>query len=108
MLLSRKHSTNVYYKARAPLTLTGSPDDPNSIYQDWSAQAVMHRGGHFMVCHNAMTFVAAVVGAKANAPANEVLADFEHHVLPGFQVVPAGVAALRLAQEHGFTLFSLP
>ncbi len=98
--------TNIYYKA-ASLKATGSPDDPDSIYQDWSAEAVLHRGGALMVCHNAMTFVASVVAGKTGQSPQAVLSDFEAHVLPGFQVVPAGVAAVQLAQQHGFTLFAL-
>lgn len=100
-------STNMYYKATSNLKLTGSPDDPSSVYQDWSAQAVMARGGKFMVCHNAMTAVAAMTAQKAGSTPQAVLADFEKGVLPGFQVVPAGVAAVQLAQQHGYTLFAV-
>jgi intracellular sulfur oxidation DsrE/DsrF family protein len=98
--------TNVYYRAQS-LKFTGSPDDPDSIYQDWSAQAVLHRGGAFMMCHNAMTFVASLVSKANGASAASVLADFERNVLPGFTVVPAGVAMVQLAQQHGYTLFAL-
>ena len=56
--------TNVYYRATS-LKETGNPDDLDSIYQDPSAQAVMARGGAFMVCHNALTVVAGLVGPKA-------------------------------------------
>lgn len=97
---------NVYYRAKS-LAFSGSPDDPDSIYQDWSAEAVMHRGGKFMICHNAMTFVASVLSQSNNAPAASILADFERNVLPGFMVVPAGVAMVQLAQQHAFTLFAL-
>jgi len=99
--------TNVYYKASSDLRSHGQPDDMNGVYQDWSAQAVMHRGGAFMVCHNAMTFVASVFAAKSGLQAESVLADFEHNILPGFQVVPAGVAIVQLAQQHRWTLFAL-
>ena len=94
-------ATNVYYKAGS-LRETGSPDDPDSIYQDWSAQAVMHRGGAFMVCHNALTAGAGLVAQKAGARPQDVLADFMAHVLPGFLVVPAGVAATQAALERGW------
>lgn len=99
--------TNTYYKATSDLRANVSADDPNGRYQDWSAQAVMHRGGAFAVCHNAMTFVASVFAAKTSAPAASILSDFEQHVLPGFQVVPAGVAVVQLAQQHGWTLFAI-
>lgn len=99
-------ANNDYYRAKS-LSFTGSPDDPNSIYQDWSAEAILHRGGKFMMCHNAMTFVASVLSQNNNASAASILADFERNVLPGFMVVPAGVAMVQLAQQHGYTLFAL-
>jgi hypothetical protein len=94
-------ATNVYYRATS-LKETGSPDDYDSIYQDWSAQAVLRRGGAFMVCHNALTGVAGLIGPKAGMTPDAALADFMSNVLPGFQVVPAGVAATQLALEHGW------
>ena len=99
--------SNIYYKATSDLSKPASPDDPAGIYQDWSAQAIMHRGGKFMVCHNAMTAVAALFAPKAGVTPQAALAEFERGVLPGFLVVPAGVAAIQLAQQHGYTLFAI-
>lgn len=98
--------TNVYYRATS-LKETGNPDDLDSIYQDPSAQAVMARGGAFMVCHNALTVVAGLVGPKAGVNPDDTLDDFTRNVLPGFQVVPAGVAATQLALEHGWHNYPL-
>lgn len=100
-------STNAYYHATSDLQFSAQPDDPRGIYQDWTAQAVLHRGGAFMVCHNAMTFVASIFAAKSHQPTEAVLHDFERNMLPGFAIVPAGVAAVQLAQQHGWTLFAL-
>lgn len=98
--------SNVYYKAHS-LKFSASPDDPHSIYQDWTAEAVLNRGGAFMVCHNAMMSVAGLLARKSGSSQRAVLSDFQKHVLPGFQVVPAGVAVVQLAQENGWTLFAL-
>ena len=98
--------TNVYYRA-ASLKETGDPDDPNSVYQDPTAEAVLHRGGAFMVCHNALTVVAGLLGPKAGTKPDDALADFMRNVLSGFQVVPAGVAATQLALEHGWQNYPL-
>jgi|SRR6516164_2738018 hypothetical protein len=57
-------ATNVYYAAKS-LKETGSPDDPDAIYQDWSAEAVLHRGGALMVCHNALTVQAELLGRRS-------------------------------------------
>lgn len=100
--------TNAYYAASSNLDLNASADDPNGIYQDWSAQAVMKRGGNFFVCHNAMTGVAAVIASKVSgATPASVLSDFEKNVLPGFIVVPAGVASVQQAQETGWKPFPI-
>jgi hypothetical protein len=99
-------ATNVYYPA-ASLKENGDPDDPATAYQDPTAQAVLHRGGAFMVCHNALTVVAGLLGTKAGVKPEAALDDFMHNVLPGFQVVPAGVAATQLALEHGWHNYPL-
>jgi len=99
-------ATNTYYRANS-LVAGGGPDDPNSIYQDWSAQAELKRGGAFMVCHNATTAVAGMLGAKAGVAPADALADFKANMLPGFMLVPAGVAAVQLAQENGWKLYTI-
>jgi intracellular sulfur oxidation DsrE/DsrF family protein len=99
-------STNVYYAAQS-LKETGSPDDRDSIYQDWSAQAVLHRGGALMVCHNALMAFAGLFAQKMGTNPADVLAEFTKNLLPGFHIVPAGVAAFQLAQEHGWKPYEI-
>ena len=100
-------ATNVYYKATSNLDAGASPDDPNGLYQDWSAQAVLKRGGSFFVCHNATTGIAMVLASKMGGDPKVALADFEKNLLPGFQMVPAGVAAMQQAQENGWKPFPI-
>lgn len=99
--------TNIYYHATSDLNLSASPDDPKGIYQDWSAQAVLKRGGSFFVCHNATMAIAGLIASKAGADPKVVLADFEKNLNPGFQMVPAGVAAVQLATSHGWGFFNI-
>lgn len=100
--------TNVYYQASSNLDPSAAPDDPNGIYQDWSAQAVLKRGGQFFVCHNAMTGVAMMVAMNMNqGNPKAVLADWEKNLLPGFQMVPAGVACVQQAQENGWKVYPI-
>jgi hypothetical protein len=99
--------TNIYYHATSNLDLAAAADDPKGIYQDWSAQAVFKRGGAVFVCHNATMAIAGLVASKASADPKAVLADFEKNLLPGFQMVPAGVAAVQLAQTHGWGFFNI-
>jgi hypothetical protein len=98
------NATNTYYKASS-LKRTSSPDDPDGIYQDWSAEAILKRGGAFMVCHNATMAIAGLVAQKNGTAPAATLGDFEKHVLPGFQMVPSGVAAIQLATTHGWHNF---
>ncbi len=100
-------STNTYYQADSNLDPSASPDDPNGIYQDWSAQACLKRGASFMMCHNATTAVAGVLGQAANVDPATALSDFVHNMLPGFLMVPAGVAAVQAAQSNGWKLFPI-
>jgi intracellular sulfur oxidation DsrE/DsrF family protein len=99
--------TNTYYEASSNLDLSANPDDSNGIYQDWSAQALLKRGAYFMVCHNATTAVAGMLGQGMGIAPATVLADFEHNLLPGFLMVPSGVAAVQAAQTNGWKLFPI-
>jgi intracellular sulfur oxidation DsrE/DsrF family protein len=95
--------SNIYYYATSSLDPKASPNDPNGLYQDWSAQAVLKRGGSFMVCHNALgNLVASLVGRARCAT---VLNEVSRNLMPGFLLVPAGLTAVQLAQEHGWKLF---
>jgi hypothetical protein len=100
-------STNTYYKATSNLDPSATPDDPNGMYQDWSAEAVLKRGGSFMVCHNATTAVAALFASKTGGTPQAVLAEFKQNMLPGFMLVPAGVTAVQLAQENGWKVYPI-
>lgn len=100
-------ATNIYYRATSNLKASASADDPNGLYQDWSAQAIMKRGGMFMVCHNATTAVAAMFAQKSGESTQTVLADFVKNLLPGFQLVPAGVGAVQAAQEMGWKIYPI-
>jgi intracellular sulfur oxidation DsrE/DsrF family protein len=100
-------ATNTYYQASSNLDTSASPDDPNGIYQDWSAQALLKRGASFMVCHNATTAVAGLLSKAANVDPATALADFEKNLLPGFLKVTAGVAAVQSAQMNGWKLYTI-
>ncbi len=100
-------ATNVYYHATSNLDPAASPNDPQGLYQDWSAQAVLRRGGKFMVCHNALAKFASGCAARTGSDPAAVLADLVRSLLPGFMLVPAGVLAVQLAQERGWKLYTV-
>lgn len=95
------HHTNVFYKAKSTLDPNVSPNDPYGLYQDFSAQAILKRGGSFMVCHNALTSLANKVSRDCKSAVTEM----SKNLLPGFMLVPAGVTAVQLAQEYGWKIY---
>ena len=99
--------TNIYYKAKSDLDVHSTPSNPHGLYQDLSGQAVLARGGSFMVCHNALANFAAGAAARLSKAPNNVLEEMLHNLLPGFKIVPAGVTAVQLAQEHGWKLYTV-
>ena len=83
--------------------LSKDPQDQKSIYQDYSAQAMMDRGMVFLSCHNATTHQAMGIIKKFNlkADVDEVVKDMQSHMLPGVISVPAMVSAIAMLQVEG-------
>jgi hypothetical protein len=98
-------ATNVYYRAMSDLDTHVSPDDPKGIYQDWSAQAVLARGGAFMVCHHALTYFATDCAVSHKKNPTSVLAEWIANLMPGFSLVPSGITAMQLAAENGWKIY---
>ncbi|MBV8671719.1 MAG: hypothetical protein JO098_08095 [Candidatus Eremiobacteraeota bacterium] len=97
--------TNIYYPATSNLDASASPNDPHGLYQDWSAQAVIKRGGAFMVCHNALTYFAVDCAIRKRGDARAVMEDWLGNLLPGFSIVPSGITAIYLAAENGWQIY---
>lgn len=55
-----------------------------------------------MACHNAMTAIGAMLSEKAGTTPAAALEEFVRGTLPGFQIVPSGVAATQAALERGW------
>jgi hypothetical protein len=55
------------------------------------------------VCDMALTVYSGMVAGKMNMSAEECKKDWVSGVLPGIQIVPAGVLAVNRAQERGCT-----
>jgi hypothetical protein len=83
--------------------LPKDPQDPKSMYQDYSAQAMMDRGMTFLSCHNATTHQAMGIIKKfgLKAEVEEVVHDMQAHMLTGVISVPAMVSAIAMLQVDG-------
>jgi len=97
--------TNVYYRAVSNLDPRAAPDDLKGLYQDWSAQAVLKRGGSFMVCHHALTYFAADFAMRRDRDQKLILDEWLKNLLPGFMIVPSGILVVKLAAENGWKIY---
>jgi len=97
---------NLFYRSKGDLqkeSASKDPDDPDSIYQDTSMQALQARGVQFLSCHTALEEQVRVLIRRDKLPqspehfVNEMLA----HTQPGVLVVAAMVAAIALLQAEG-------
>jgi intracellular sulfur oxidation DsrE/DsrF family protein len=94
---------NPFLRAHSSLRASDSPDDLRGFYHDPSVEALTRRGVSFFVCNNALTEASRQIAVVQKADAHNVYDDFRHNLVPGAIIVPAGVAAVALAQEAGFT-----
>jgi intracellular sulfur oxidation DsrE/DsrF family protein len=94
---------NPFLHARSSLRASDAPDDVRGFYHDLSVAALSRRGVSFLICDNALQEMSRQVGAAEKADPQSVYNDFRRNLVPGAMVVPAGVAAVALAQEAGFT-----
>jgi hypothetical protein len=89
----------------------GSTDvqDRNSIYQDYTAQALMARGMVLLSCHNATNNAARGIIKKLGlkVETDEVAHDLQSHMLPGVISVPAMVAAIAMLQVEGHFAYTV-
>jgi hypothetical protein len=96
--------TNVFVSTRSPNDPSADPNDPKSMYQDATIEALQRRGTAVLVCHTAAAEQSRDFVQRGIAPpgmsAQAVLADLLAHVIPGSIVVPSMVAAIGLMQSR--------
>jgi len=84
-------------------------NDRSSIYQDWTIEALQHRGMQLLSCHNATEEIVRAMAAQASLKADpeEIVHDLQANTVPGVLIVPAMVSAISLLQSEGhFTYIS--
>ena len=97
---------NIFYPAKAGATMHYASDDPSSddsLYQDYSVQALQSRGVRFLSCHSS-TEESARALIKLNglsAQPEDIVKDIHAHALPGVLIVPALSGALAQLQCDG-------
>jgi intracellular sulfur oxidation DsrE/DsrF family protein len=78
---------------------------------DKTIPALLRRGVRVYVCNTALgdianRIVAAGTTAGAGNDAFAVQAHLRERVLPGLEIVPAGISSVAVLQENGYTFFS--
>jgi hypothetical protein len=103
----KPETKNVYYPAQTSMSWDGDPGAGGNIYQDWGLEACVKRGTFFFVCHNALTAFGGMTAMQMGLDPMSVITEWKTNLLPGFQIVPAGVGALHVAQEQGWKILPL-
>lgn len=68
-----------------------------------SIESLEKRGATLIVCNNALQIFAGLVAQKRGLDAKEVYEDFKASIIPGIELVPAMVIAVKQAQRAGLT-----
>jgi intracellular sulfur oxidation DsrE/DsrF family protein len=97
---------NLFYPAKGGAAMHYASDDPSSeesLYQDYSVQALTSRGVRFLSCHSSTEEAARALIKMNNLSAQpeDVVKDIHAHALPGVIIVPALSAALAQLQSDG-------
>jgi len=82
------------------------PNDPKSLFEDSSLQALQQRGAFVVVCHDALQSQAklAVQDKRAHGMSiTQVYADMVAHLISGAEATPSGSSVIAIAQMAGFT-----
>lgn len=70
--------------------------------------SLQQKGARFAVCGTATHGIAAMLAKGAAKSAAEVEAEIRTNLIPGAQIVPAGIVAVNRAQEHGYAFSMVP
>jgi intracellular sulfur oxidation DsrE/DsrF family protein len=98
------HGTeNPFYHARTAMNSHDDPHDERGFYHDFTIESLTRRGVSWFACDNALRATSKEIARSQNADPQHVYDDLRTHLVPGTTIVPAGVAAIVLAQEARFT-----
>lgn len=90
-----------------PWTRADNARGPNG---DRSLPALLRRGVRIFVCNTALGEIANRIVAAGAAPSGmnafAVQAALRTHVVPGLDIVPAGISAVSVLQQSGYTFFT--
>lgn len=97
----RAKLTDVVTKEDAVRNLFWNPKEGDEMDKEDSIDFLQKRGVMFCVCRNAVEGMAEGVAEQLELKKEDVIKEFKENILPGIQVVPAGIWAVSHAQELG-------
>ena len=92
--------SNIFYHARSQQNPMTDPNDPTSMYQDATLEALQRRGLMVFVCHTAIAEQARTIARNSGGNPQDILVDILAHLMPGVVAVPSGVATVGLLQNR--------
>ena len=97
---------NIFYNSKNGVqkeSATNDPNDPDSLFQDTSIEALQARGVQFMSCHTATEEQARVLVKrnKLSQSPEEIVKDMLAHTQPHVLVNASMVSAIALMQAEG-------
>jgi hypothetical protein len=97
---------NFFYPSKAGPSMHYASDDPSSedsLYQDFSVQALQSRGVRFLSCHSSIEEAARALIKKngLTGQPEEIVKDIHAHALSGVLIVPSLSMVLALLQSDG-------
>ncbi len=105
-------TSNIFYHARSQAVTTADPNDPASMYQDGTLEALARRGLTIMVCHTAAAEQARSLidsgAVRTGTAPSDVLRDLLANLVPGVTVVPSMVATVGLLQNRFHYAYTSP
>lgn len=113
----KKYSFNTLFDRKNAGIVNGNPlysrqttgngtlglEDPNSLYQDSSLQALLQRGSHIAVCHDALNGISGQLAEQRGVTTDSIFNELAAHLVPGAQQTPSGSSLIAVAQYLGFT-----
>ncbi|MBV9439465.1 MAG: hypothetical protein JOZ24_05695 [Candidatus Eremiobacteraeota bacterium] len=105
----RRYSADFLTADAAQTNIWARPDAARQPNADKSLPSLLRRGVRIFVCNTALGELSNRIVADGTAPGMDafaVQAALRTHVVPGLDIVPAGISAVSVLQQSGYTFFT--
>lgn len=94
---------NIFFSSVMPQFSSKDPESEQSMYQSTNVHVLQSRGVRFLSCHTASEEQARALIQHSHLSQNpdEIVKDWQAHVIPGVLIVAAMVAAIAVLQCEG-------